>query len=224
MNTLKLPIANGQQDGLVAANNAISFRARGVVFANVASLSAFTVAGNDGLTYAEGEYVLLANQTTATQNGVYVVGAVSGGVAALTRANFMPSGGILKAGAVCEISEGTLFAGSSWKAMATGTITVGTNDPLFYPRVCKGILTLAAGTYTLGATEGLYLFSTTRSVVSLAQNTPNTTALTTEYCAVSASRVAGKSGTAAVVVRANIAAGTINAADVSTLDWCVTNW
>ena len=224
MNTLKMPIANGQQAGLVAANNAISFRARGVVFANVANLLAFTVAANDGLTYAEGEYVLLANQTTGSQNGVYIVGSVSGGVAALTRANFMPDASVLKAGAVVEISEGTLFAGSSWKAMATGTITIGTNDPLFYPRVCKGILTLAAGTYTLGATEGLYLFSTTRSVVSLAQNTPNTTALTTEYCAVSASRVAGKSGTAAVVVRANIAAGTINVADVSTLDWCVTNW
>lgn len=33
---------------------------RGVVFANVADLAAFTVAGNDGLTYAAGERVLLA--------------------------------------------------------------------------------------------------------------------------------------------------------------------
>jgi len=224
MNTLKIPVANGQQAGLVAANNAISFRARGAVIANVASLAAFTVAGNDGLTYAEGEYVLLANQTTAAENGVYVVGAVSGGAAALTRANFMADASVLKAGAVVEVSEGTLYAGSSWKAMATGTITIGTNDPIFYPRVCKGILTLVAGTVTLGATEGLYLFSVTRSVVLLSQNTANTTTLTTEYCAVSATRVAGKSGTAAVVVRANIAAGTINVADISTLDWMVTNW
>ncbi|MFI0434026.1 MAG: hypothetical protein ACH36H_12910, partial [Candidatus Nanopelagicales bacterium] len=49
---------------------------RGVVYSNVASLAAFTVASNDGLTYTEGQRVLLANQTTAAQNGIYVVGAV----------------------------------------------------------------------------------------------------------------------------------------------------
>jgi hypothetical protein len=198
--------------------------ARGAVFANISDLGAFTVASNDGLTYAKGQRVLLTLQTTASQCGLYVVGEVNNGVAKLTRAPEWSHGQAVRNGAVVHVSEGTLWAGSEWKAMVTGAKVIGTDDPLFYPKHVKGILTLAAGTKTLGATEGLFLFSVTRSVFHLTQNTPGTTTSTTEYCAVSASRVAGKSGTAAIVVRANVAAGTINTADVSTLDWLLTNY
>lgn len=198
---------------------------RGVVFANVANLGAFTVASNDGLTYVEGDRVLLANQTTAAQCGIYVVGAVSGGVAALTRALEWEGGSPVRNGAVVNVSEGAIFAGSAWKAMATGAKNIGTDDPLFYPRVCKGTLTLAAGTKTLGSAEGLFVFSTTTSSVSALRNTANTSTSTTGgYAAPVASRVVGKSGTGAVVIRAEVAAGTINNADVSTIDWLVTNW
>jgi hypothetical protein len=198
---------------------------RGVVFANVADLTAFTVASNDGLTYVAGERVLLANQTTAAQCGIYVVGTVGGGTAALTRADDFATAAAINNGCVVEVSEGTLWAGSSWKAMCTGSKVVGTDDPLFYPRVVKGTLTLVAGTITLGATQGLYLFSTTRSSVVVTRNTAGTsTATTGGYAAPVASRTAGKSGTAAVLIRAEVAAGTINNADVSTLDFCITNW
>lgn len=197
---------------------------RGVVTANIASLSAFTVASNDGLTYTEGQRVLLAGQTTAAQCGIYVVGAVGGGTAALTRAADFASGLAIVNGEIVEASEGTLWAGSSWKAMCTGSKVVGTDDPLFYPRVVKGTLTLVAGTITLGATQGLYLLSTTTSPVVVTRNTAGTTTSTVAYAAPVASRVAGKSGTGAVLIRAEVAAGTINVADVSTLDFCITNW
>lgn len=198
---------------------------RGVVFANVASLAAFTVAGNDGLTYVEGERVLLTNQTTAAQNGIYVVGVVGAGTAPLTRATDFPTGATILNGSTVEVSEGTLWAGSTWKAMCTGTKVVGTDDPLFYPRVVKGTLTLASGTKTLGATEGLFLFSTTRSSIQLTRNTAGgTTTSTLEYQAEVASRTIGKSGTAAVICLAAVAAGTINTADNSTLDYLISNW
>lgn len=198
---------------------------RGVVFANVADLSAFTVAGNDGLTYTAGQRVLLTNQTTAAQNGIYVVGTVAAGSAPLTRADDFASGAAIVNGSVVEVSEGTIFAGSSWKAMCTGACVVGTDDPLFYPRVVKSTVTLVAGTVTLGSGQGLFLFSTTKSMVSITRNTANTTTATTGgYAAPVASRTAGKSGTGAVVVVAQAAAGTTNTADISTLDVVVTNW
>jgi hypothetical protein len=199
---------------------------RGVVTANVADLAAFTVAANDGLTYVEGEYVLLAGQTTAAQCGPYLVGAVAGGTAPLTRASWMPAAAAVRNGMVIEASEGTLWAGSSWKAMCTGAKVVGTDDPLFYPKVIHRTITLVAGTLVMGAggdTVATPLFSTTKSQVELTRNTPNTcTATTGGYSAAAAGRTAGKAG--AVTIIAAVAAGTINVADISTLDVTITNW
>lgn len=198
---------------------------RGVVTANVGDLAAFTVAGNDGLTYAAGQRVLLAGQTAAAECGIYVVGPVDAGTAPLTRASDFAAGDAIVNGCVVEVSEGTLWAGSSWKAMCTGAKVVGTHDPLFYPRAIHVTVTLVAGTITLNSTQGLFLFSTTRSQVNVTRNTAGTsTATTGGYAAPVASRVAGKAGTAEVVVRAEVAAGTLNNADVSTLDVLVTNW
>ena len=197
---------------------------RGVVTANVASLSAFTVAGNDGLTYAAGERVLLAGQTTAAQNGIYVVGTVGGGTAALTRATDFAASAAIVNGCVVEVSEGTLWAGSSWKAMCTGAKVVATDDPLFYPRTVKATVTLASGVYALGATEGLYLFSTTKSKVTATYNTPDTITLSVALKCAVADRTAGKSGTAAATVKAVKADASTNTADVSTVDVVVTNW
>lgn len=201
-----------------------SYRARGVCFTNH-SLTAFTVATNtDGITYVAGDIVLLANQTTAAQCGLYVVGTVAT-TAPLTRIDTLPAGATYQNGCIVEVSEGTIFAGSTWKSMATGAKVVGTDDPLFYPRVCKGILTLSSGTYTLGSTEGLYLFSTTKSNIQMNFNTAGGTVSSTVGCrCTSAGRTAGKSGTGAATIIATVAAGTINSADNSTMDWLVTNW
>lgn len=210
------------------AIKAPSRNVRGVVTANIADLAAFTVASNDGLTYAAGEHVLLAGQTTAAQCGIYVVGTVAVGVAPLKRAPNMPSGAAYVSGSVIEVSEGTIWRGSSWKAMCTGAKVVGTDDPLFYPRKWSKTVTLASGTYLAGAgggSEPVFLFSTTTSSVLATRNTAGgTLTLTTHYfCPVSA-RIAGKAGTAAVSVTASVAAGTVNTADTSTIDLVVVNW
>ncbi len=201
---------------------------RGVCFSNMSVTAFVGVAGGtaqDGITYVAGERVLLANQTTAAQNGIYVVGTVGSGVAPLTRAADMPAAAPVVNGCIVEVSEGTIFAGSTWKAMCTGAKVVGTDDPNFFPRVCKGILTLAAGTYTLGATEGLFLFSTTKSVVKAGFNTAGgTVSATVNWRCASAGRTAGKSGTAAATIIATVAAGTIDTDNASTMDFEITNW
>lgn len=201
---------------------------RGVVTANIADLAAFTVASNDGLTYVAGERVLLVGQTTAAQCGIYVVGTVATGTAPLTRAADMPAAMAVTNGMVVEVSEGTIWRGSSWKAMCTGAAVVGTNDPLFYPRHWMKTVTLSSGTYLAGAGGGgepVFLFSTTTSSVQATRNTAGGTLTNTthHFCPV-ASRIAGKAGTAAVSVTASVAAGTVNTADTSTVDLMVTNW
>lgn len=200
------------------------YQARYVATGNVADLTAFTVA-QDGVTGVAGDVVLLPIQTIATQCGLYVVGTVGGGTAPLTRIATLTTGDAYVNGCIVEVSEGTLYAGSTWKSMATGAKIVGTHDPLFYPRTCKGTLTLAAGTKTLGATEGLWLFSTTKSSVALAFNTAGGTRTGTIMygCAV-AGRTAGKVGTAAAIVISCVEAGTIQNQDESTVDYTITNW
>jgi hypothetical protein len=200
------------------------FKARGVVITNMADLTAFVVS-QDGVTYVAGDIVLLALQTTAAQCGLYVVGTVSG-TAPLTRLASLPTGATYQNATTVEISEGTIWAGSTWKSMGTGALVVGTDDPLFYPKICKGILTLAAGTKTLGSAEGLFLFSITKSNIQCNMNTPGGVLTLTVggYGVNSAARTAGKSGTAAATCIARVAAGTIDTANNSTVDWLVTNW
>lgn len=204
---------------------------RGVATGNVADLTAFTgVAGgtpNDGITYAAGDRILLPIQTTAAQCGVYKVGTVASGTAPLTRVADMPAGYALPLGHVVEVAPGgTLYGGTTWKAMATttGGAVIGTNDPLFYPRKMSAIVTLASGIKALGATEGLWLFSTTKSDVRPVYDTPDTITLSVALKCSVADRTAGKVGTAAATVKAVKADATTNTADVSTVAVLVTNW
>lgn len=108
--------------------------ARGVVTSDVADLAAFTVAGNDGLTYAAGQLVLLVNQTDAEEDGPYIVGAVATGAAPLTRPSWWATESVQAPGVEFKINEGTDWKGTVWYATRAGAITVGTSEPDFYPR------------------------------------------------------------------------------------------
>ncbi len=204
------------------------YKARGVVYSNVADLTAFTVATNtDGITYVAGDIVLLANQTTAAQNGPYVVGTVAT-TAPLTRPIWWATGAAIPLGQIIDIyGGGTLFGNSQWKVTKTSAGVVGTDDPAFYPKLVKATVQLSSGSYALGSAEGLYLLSLTTSIVQATRQTANgTLTLTTHYYCPSASsgRVTGTSGTAVVTVKASVAAGTVNTADTSFIDVLVTNW
>lgn len=153
-----------------------------------------------------------------------MVGKVTSGSAALTRAPDAPTGASVVNGISYEVSEGTLYAGTSWKAMCTGNCVVGTDDPLLYPRKVGGTVTLASGTKALGATQGLWLFSTTKSQVMVTCNTPNTVTASVGLSAPVGSRTAGKIGTAAVTINAFKTDATTDTGNVSSVDWAVHNW
>lgn len=158
---------------IIGANGA-QRTVRGVVTANVASLAAFTVAGNDGLTYAAGERVLLAAQTTATQSGIYVVGTVATGTAPLTLATDYAAASVQPAGMEILVNEGTLFGNTKWFASLAGAITVGTSSPAFYPRKYVRVTTAMSGTPGTKALTAEWILSATKSTVTPVAKAPGT--------------------------------------------------
>ena len=80
----------------------------------------------DGVTLAVNDRVLLVEQTTGTQNGIYAV-TDTGGVAApavLTRSADFNESDKIQSGVRINVDAGTQFADSTWKLATTGTITL----------------------------------------------------------------------------------------------------
>jgi hypothetical protein len=98
--------------------------------ANVANLGAASTS-MDGVTLVEGDRVLLKNQSTGGQNGIYVVGAVGGGVAPLTRAEDADASSDWTAGTTVYTQEGTTNARKVFYLTTTGAITLGTTALVF---------------------------------------------------------------------------------------------
>jgi hypothetical protein len=168
-----LPVAN------VATTAGIVHSVRGVVTSNVADLGAFTVATHDGLTFVEGDRVLLVKQTTAAQDGIYTVGAVGGGTAALTRASDWAAAMVLPAASVVVVNEGTAWKNSRWIASLAGSITVATSAPAFYPERVKGTtVAMTAGAVSVANT---WILNISASVVMLTAKTPGGTAGVLSY-------------------------------------------
>lgn len=75
----------------------------------------------DGVTLATGDRILIKNQSTGAENGIYVV-AASG---APTRATDADGAGELVPNATVFVSEGTTNADTAWTCTTNGAITVG---------------------------------------------------------------------------------------------------
>lgn len=99
----------------------------------------------DGVTLATGDRILIKNQSTGAENGIYVVNA-SG---APTRATDADGAGELVANATVFVSEGTTNADTAWTCTTNGAITVGSTATTWAQFGGGG------GTYTAG--DGLDL-------------------------------------------------------------------
>jgi hypothetical protein len=203
--------------------------------ATAAALAAYTAAGGvltanangamatvDGVAPAVGDRILLTAGAAAADNGLYVVTSLGGASAkfVLTRAPDWYTGAVLPPATTCEVSEGTLYAQSTWKNTTAGFCTVDTSACTMYPRMVSQSLALVAGTTTI---TNVPILSATKTLVTSNRTTANTTASTITYQTVGA-MTPGLVGTASLVYDATVAAGTINAADVSTLTISVFNW
>jgi len=126
--------------------------------ANVSDLTACSTT-MDGVTLVEGDLVLLKNQTTGTENGVYQVGKVASTTAPLTRhpdADLaLTNGGGLRV----SVRKGTISANEEYALTTTGAIVIGTTS-IAFGRVSGGaaVATFTAGALTIQVGEGRFRY------------------------------------------------------------------
>lgn len=92
--------------------------------ANVGTISGLLTL--DGITVVAADRVLLKNQTTASQNGIWA--AASG---AWTRATDADDGTKITPGLSVMVEEGTVNADSQWRLTTDGAVVVGTTSLVF---------------------------------------------------------------------------------------------
>ena len=102
----------------------------------------------DGVTLATGNRVLVKNQDTASENGIYVV-ASSG---APSRADDANTSAEVTAGMFTFVEEGTLNADTGWVLTTNDTITLGTTGLTFAQFSGAGSITAGDGLTKSGST------------------------------------------------------------------------
>jgi hypothetical protein len=111
----------------------------------------------DGVTLATGERILIKNQASQTENGIYVVQASGAPV----RAADADTGTELS-GAAVFVREGTTNGGTRWVSSVTGAITIGVTNITFANFgggstyvAGSGLTESPAGTFNVGAGTGI---------------------------------------------------------------------
>ncbi len=118
----------------------------GATLTNLGALAAFTI---DGVTPTINQRVLVKNQSSTFQNGIYTVSTLGTGVIAwiLTRATDYDTAVEIRAGSVVPVDVGgTVNGGTSWIQTQT-VVTVGT-DPIIFVQ-----FSFAAGQFLQGIHE-----------------------------------------------------------------------
>jgi hypothetical protein len=115
----------------------------------------------DGVTLATGDRILIKNQTTASENGIYIV-AASG---APTRATDADSGAEL-VNASCYISEGSTLADTQWTCSTNAPITPGSTS-LAFAQLASGGGALVAANNLSDVADAAIAGSNIRPVESL---------------------------------------------------------
>lgn len=137
--------------------------------ARVATVAAGTLSSSfangsviDGVTLATGDRILIKDQASGTENGIYVVNA-SG---APTRADDFDTSADATSGVTVFVSEGDTNANSAWSISTNDPITLGT-DPVTFVQVGGGSLykggaglTLDGSTFNVNADDATISVST----------------------------------------------------------------
>lgn len=155
----------------------------------------------DSVTVADGDRVLVKNQSTASQNGIYV--AASGAWSRSADFDNTPSNTEVRNGSFVLIQEGATQASTQWTLATTGTIVIDTT-PLEFTQFGTQI-SYSAGT-------GLTLTGTTFAI----DGTVLTTASTLDVTKLSTGTASAFNGSAVTNLNASaLASGTVNDARLS---------
>lgn len=108
----------------------------------------------DGVTLATNDRVLVKDQSTASQNGIWVVGVTP------ARATDADAAGELSGGSTVYVEEGTLNGDSTWAITTNGSITPGTTAHTWTKRTSLDYICIrdekASGTGGGGFTSGAW--------------------------------------------------------------------
>lgn len=115
----------------------------------------------DGVAVIAGDRVLVKDQTTAAQNGIYVVAA-----GAWSRATDADSDAKVTAGLFTFVEEGTANADSGWVLTTNAPVTLGTTSLTFTQFSGAGQITAGAGMTKNGNTLDVATASAQRIVVN----------------------------------------------------------
>lgn len=115
----------------------------------------------DGVTLAVGDRILVAGQTTASANGIYVVAS-----GAWSRSSDADTNAEVTTGFAVFVEEGTAYADTGWVLQTNGTITVGTTALTFIQFTGLGQVTAGAGLTKSGNTLDVGTASSGRIVVN----------------------------------------------------------
>jgi hypothetical protein len=86
----------------------------------------------DGVNLTFDDRILVAGQTTASQNGLYYVATLGSGVnGTWTRASDANATGEIAAGMIVMVTEGNTYADTSWKLITNNPIIIGTTGLVF---------------------------------------------------------------------------------------------
>ena len=124
----------------------------------VATTANITLSGTqtiDTVSVVAGNRVLVKDQTTPSQNGIYVVAA-----GAWTRATDFDSTAEVTTGAFTFVEEGSANKNTGWVLSTTGTITVGTTGIVFVKFSASSLsegdgITILGDTISVNYAEGL---------------------------------------------------------------------
>lgn len=122
----------------------------------------------DGHTVNNNEYVLVKNQTTTFQNGIYTVTA-SGNVNSpfiLTRRTDVDTGTELTSGSFCFVEQGTSNASTGWVLSTQGAISIGTTGLVFTQFSSAGVADAGDGLQKVGTLISVKSASANRIAVS----------------------------------------------------------
>ena len=130
----------------------------------VATTGNITLSGTqtiDGVAVSAGDRVLVKNQSTASDNGIYVVAAGS-----WARATDADSDAEVTPGMFTFIEEGTVNADSGWVLSTNATITLGTTSLTFAQFSGTGSITAGDGLTKTGSQLDVVTASSSRIVVN----------------------------------------------------------
>lgn len=148
-NTTQIATTAFVQAAVDAARTGLSVK-ESVRVATTANITISTALNNgdtlDGVTLANGDRVLVKDQSSAAENGIYVVAASPG------RATDFDASADVTSGAFVFVEEGTVNADSGWVMTTDGAITIGSTSLAFQQFSGAGQITAGDGLTKSGNT------------------------------------------------------------------------